>query len=201
MTASTKKKQEQQQRQEQNLAKAIAHPLRSEILTILSMRKASPSEMLKELPGAKLEDIAYHTKRLVDLEVAEVVEEGRVRGWNKTTYRATVRNFVSLEDAQAVHAAVADHYAGQVWRQVVATMKLAAESGSLKTQEELHLTCDDTVLVDEKGWDEAVEIHDELEARMKGVVAASAKRLLGSGEAGMRAASIQLCFKLPGSDT
>ncbi|HEY0391016.1 MAG TPA: hypothetical protein VGC63_04840 [Solirubrobacterales bacterium] len=200
MTTSAKGQQERQ-RQERNLAKAIAHPLRSEILTILSIRKASPSEMLKELPGAKLEDIAYHTKRLVELEVAEVVEEGRVRGWNKTTYRATVRNFVTLEDAQAVHPAVADHYAGQVWRQVVATMKLAAESGSLMTQKELHLTCDDTVLVDEAGWQEAAELHDELEERMNAIVAASTNRLADRGEVGMRAASIQLCFKLPDTDT
>jgi hypothetical protein len=198
MPMPTKSQQEAAQRQEQNLAKAVAHPLRSEILTILSRRPASPSEMQKELPGAKLEDITYHTKCLVELDVAEVVEKIQVRGWNKTVYRATVRNFVTLEDAQELHPAIADHYAGQVWRQVVETMRLGAESGSLKTQENLQLTCDDTLLVDEQGWDEAISLHEKLQNRLNDIVTESAARLRDSGEQGTKAASIQLCFKLPG---
>jgi DNA-binding transcriptional ArsR family regulator len=199
MTPSTKD-EKAKQRREQNLAKAIAHPLRSEILTILGRRKASPSELQEELPGAKLEDISYHTRRLVDLEVVEVVEETRVRGWNKTVYRATVRNFVTEEDAQAVHPAMADHYASQVWQEVTSAMKRAAEGGSLKTQENLHLTCDDTLVFDQQAWDEASELHDELEVALVELAADSAKRQNDSGEEGMRVASVQLLFKLPDAD-
>jgi len=199
--AKTRKRQRAESQQERNLAKGISHPLRSEILTILGKRTASPSEMQGELGGAKLEDISYHTRRLVDLGLAEVVEEERVRGWNKTVYRATVRNFVKLEDAQAVHPAMADHYAGQVWRETVKTMKLGAQSGSLKTQEDLHLSCDDTLVVDEQGWRDLVGLHDETQQRAASIVAESAARLVESGESGTRAASIQLAFQLPDPDT
>jgi DNA-binding transcriptional ArsR family regulator len=71
------------------LAKALSHPLRSRLLMAYTGRVASPSEVAAEL-GAPIGDVAYHTKRLREHGLIELVEEARGRGGVRHFYRATV---------------------------------------------------------------------------------------------------------------
>jgi len=67
---------------------ALSHPLRFEILAILSKRSASPSELADEL-GANLPDVSYHVRFLVKLNCAELIKQEKVGNRTKRTYRAT----------------------------------------------------------------------------------------------------------------
>lgn len=73
-------------RLDKRLTQALNHPLRTEILAILSDTCASPSEMA-EMLGEELSSVSYHTKRLLELECVEVVDKQQVRGAVKTRYR------------------------------------------------------------------------------------------------------------------
>lgn len=177
------------------LCKALSHPLRSEILTILCRRTASPSELANELeePVGK---VSHHIRQLVKWDCAEPVSERTVRGATEHFYRATTRNYVRLEDAQGMHPAIADHYAGQVMEEILVDFLAAAEADTLKTQEDLHLTT--TILVmDSEGYAEALDIEERARLELLEVEARSADRMARSKEAITRVSSSRLCFRLP----
>jgi DNA-binding transcriptional ArsR family regulator len=82
---------------DKRLAKALSHPLRTEIIAILTDRCASPRE-LADMLGEELSNVSYHTNELFKLECIEIVRQERVRGAVKTTYRATTRMLLDHED-------------------------------------------------------------------------------------------------------
>jgi DNA-binding transcriptional ArsR family regulator len=82
---------------DKRLAKALSHPVRTEIIAILTDRCASPRE-LADILGEELSKVSYHTKELLKFDCIEVVHRERVRGAVKTTYRATTRMLLDHED-------------------------------------------------------------------------------------------------------
>jgi DNA-binding transcriptional ArsR family regulator len=82
---------------DRRLAKALSHPLRCEIIAILSDRCASPSEMADTL-GEPLSNVSYHTNELLKLECVEMVDQEQVRGATKTRYRATTKMLLDNPD-------------------------------------------------------------------------------------------------------
>jgi DNA-binding transcriptional ArsR family regulator len=56
------------------LAKALAHPLRLEILRHLGDRTASPSEIAAEI-GAPLTNVSYHVRKLRALGLIKLVRK------------------------------------------------------------------------------------------------------------------------------
>ena len=84
---------------DQRLVKALAHPLRVEILTILNERMASPNELSKELEEG-LSQVSYHVKVLKDFECIEMVKTEPRRGAVEHYYRATARAFLTDRDWQ-----------------------------------------------------------------------------------------------------
>ena len=84
---------------DQRLVKALAHPLRVQILTILNERMASPNELSKELEEG-LSQVSYHVKVLKDFECIEMVKTEPRRGAVEHYYRATARAYLSDKDWQ-----------------------------------------------------------------------------------------------------
>lgn len=85
MTQSTKKKDPALR-----LIKALAHPLRHQILQALNLRTASPSDLAAEL-GEPLGNVSYHVKVLAENGAIEQVKTAPVRGALEHFYRATMR--------------------------------------------------------------------------------------------------------------
>jgi len=75
------------------IAKALSHPLRVQLLTILNDRLASPNELSKELDEG-LSQISYHVKVLKDFEMIELVKTEPRRGAVEHYYRATSKVYV-----------------------------------------------------------------------------------------------------------
>ena len=91
MAAKTKtKKKNKNSGVDQRLVKALAHPLRVEILIILNERMASPNELSKELEEG-LSQVSYHVKVLKDFECIEMVKTEPRRGAVEHYYRATAQ--------------------------------------------------------------------------------------------------------------
>src|ERR687890_2282479 len=79
------------------LAKALSHPMRARILTILNERVASPNE-ISEMIDERLPNVSYHVRALLDLGCIELVSTAQRRGAIEHYYRAIVRPFFSDRD-------------------------------------------------------------------------------------------------------
>src|SRR3954464_12644437 len=78
------------------LAKALAHPLRLEILRHLGDRTASPSEIAAEI-GAPLTNVSYHVRKLRSLGLIKLVKKTPKRGVIEHYYSAKPRPTLSEE--------------------------------------------------------------------------------------------------------
>lgn len=79
----------------QRLAKAFAHPLRAEALTMLNEKPGSAKDIAERLSEkgeeVSLNLVAYHIRVLDKLKCVEVVYTEQIRGATKTVYRGTTR--------------------------------------------------------------------------------------------------------------
>jgi DNA-binding transcriptional ArsR family regulator len=74
------------------MAKALAHPLRVQLLSLLNEGVASPNELAKKL-DEPLTNVSYHVRMLHDLGCIELVETEPRRGALEHYYRAIMRPF------------------------------------------------------------------------------------------------------------
>ena len=87
----------------QQLAKALAHPLRVRILTSLHKGVSSPNQLAQEL-GEPLGNVSYHVKTLLEYDCVELVKTEPRRGAVEHFYRATERAFFSAGDWEKIPA-------------------------------------------------------------------------------------------------
>src|SRR4029078_5682997 len=78
----------------QQLAKALAHPLRVRILSSLHNGISSPNQPAKE-PSEPLGNVSYHVTTLLEYECVELVKTEPRRGAVEHFYRAPGRAFLS----------------------------------------------------------------------------------------------------------
>ena len=137
-------------RLDKQLARALNHPLRTEIIAILSDTCASPREMADML-DEPLSNVSYHTKELLKLKCVEVVDEERVRGATKTRYRATTKMLLDTPDwerlGKAVRAGISINAMNEVSRRAADAM----EAGTFDRRVDRTLVTM-KLDVDEQGW-------------------------------------------------
>src|SRR3954454_5056370 len=74
------------------MAKALAHPLRVQLLTAVNAGVASPNELAKKL-DEPLTNVSYHVRMLHDLGCIELVDTEPCRGALEHSSRAIVRPY------------------------------------------------------------------------------------------------------------
>jgi DNA-binding transcriptional ArsR family regulator len=163
------------------LAKALAHPLRVQLLAQLNQGVASPNELAKKL-GEPLTNVSYHVRMLHDLGCIELVETEPRRGALEHYYRAIVRPFFSDRDwkrlPQNARNSISDAVFQLIWEDAAAAIK----DGSMEERDDHHLSR--TVLaVDEQGWEELHDLLAQTLEKAMDVQAQSASRASkGDGE-------------------
>lgn len=178
---------------DQKLVKALAHPLRVQILAILNERMASPNELSKELEEG-LSQVSYHVKVLKDFECIEMVKTEPRRGAVEHYYRATSRAFLADSEWQHLPDSIKPGVSSSVLKLVLEDVISAINGGSFNARDDVHMSWTPGV-VDEQGWDESVElVNDTLEQLIK-IHAGSAKRLAKSGDAGIPATAVLMNFE------
>jgi len=85
----------------ERLFKALAHPLRYQILTLLNDREWSPNELSDELPEG-LSQVSYHVKVLSGFKLIEMTKTRPARGAVEHFYKAIERPIVDMDMAQAM---------------------------------------------------------------------------------------------------
>jgi DNA-binding transcriptional ArsR family regulator len=137
------------------LAKALSHPLRPQILDVLTTRgEASPVQIAAEL-RAPLGTVSYHVRMLKDLECIELVRTVPRRGAVEHYYRALVAPY--LDDAQweqlplMMRRQLASQTIGQV---VTAAVQAAGRGGFDFPGTHVDRV---TLRLDDQGWSELSE--------------------------------------------
>jgi DNA-binding transcriptional ArsR family regulator len=140
---------------DRRLAQALRHPLRTEIIAILSDTCASPREMADTL-GAELPNVSYHTKELLKLDCIEVVDTEQVRGALKTRYRATTKMLLDTPDWERLGKAVRGGISINALNEVTGRASDAIEAGTFDQRTDRTLITM-KMDVDEQGWQDANE--------------------------------------------
>lgn len=163
------------------MAKALAHPLRVQLLTALNEGVASPNELAKRL-NEPLTNVSYHVRMLHDLGCIELVETEPRRGALEHYYRAIVRPFFADKDWKKLpkntRGSISDMTLGLVWDDTAEAIK----SGIFDEREDRHLSRS-VLCVDEQGWEEMNDLLSEALDRAMQIGADSAGRVAkGEGE-------------------
>ncbi len=193
MAAKTKTKSKGKTGVDQRLVKALAHPLRVEILTILNERMASPNELSKELEEG-LSQVSYHVKVLKDFECIELVKTEPRRGAVEHYYRATSRAYLTDRDWQSLPDSIKPGMSASGLKMIIDDVVGAINAGSFNAREDVHMSWTPGV-VDEQGWNEAVDLVNETLEKVIDIHAASAKRLAKSGGEGIPATAVLMNFE------
>ena len=137
MAAKTKTKKKKGTGVDQRLVKALAHPLRVEILTILNERMASPNELSKELEEG-LSQVSYHVKVLKDFECIEMVKTEPRRGAVEHYYRATSRAFLTDSDWQSLPESVKPGVSASSIQMIIDDVVGALTGGTFDARDDRH---------------------------------------------------------------
>jgi DNA-binding transcriptional ArsR family regulator len=185
----------QRRKATENRIKAMSHPLRKEILRVLTERTASPAEMARELEE-ELSNVSYHAKQLVEFECAELVSTRPVRGALEHFYRATERHLIDTEAWDELDPLVAEDLLCEITQKILDDFVASMRANEIGSDEHFHLTR--TLLhLDLEGMKEALEAHERARTEIVEIQARSAARMVESGEEGIRVSSSQACFQMP----
>jgi DNA-binding transcriptional ArsR family regulator len=166
---------------DQRLVRALAHPLRVNILEILSDRVASPNALSEDL-GAGLSHVAYHTRMLNKCGCLELVETAQRRGATEHFYKAAPDAFLGSPAWRKVPRSVRGSVNTASLETLIDKAVAALAAGTIDEREDTTLTWM-PLRVDRQGWEEVTKILEEATDRMLSAQARSAKRLAkGGGE-------------------
>lgn len=182
------------------LIKALAHPLRVRILSILETRDmASPNEMAEEL-GVSLGVMSYHVRRLHALGFLELVKRTPRRGAIEHHYRAKARPHVTDEGWAETPSIVKRAMVGASLQQITGFINAAAAQGGFDAGD-AHLSRT-VVALDEQGWKELAGEMARLMARVDALQGESLERVKASGTDAetvvKRSAAVMMLFDAEG---
>jgi DNA-binding transcriptional ArsR family regulator len=156
------------------MAKALAHPLRVQLLSLLNEGVASPNELAKKL-DEPLTNVSYHVRMLHDLGCIELVETEPRRGALEHYYRAIVRPFFADNDWRRLpknaRGSISDAVLQLVWDDSAEAIK----TGLFDEREDRHLSRS-VLCVDEEGWEALNELLVETLDQAMQIQADSASR-------------------------
>jgi DNA-binding transcriptional ArsR family regulator len=181
---------------DQQLIKALAHPVRAQALSILNERVASPNEIAKELDQG-VGHVSYHINVLKQCECIELVGTEPRRGAVEHYYRATTRIFLDDEEWRRLPASVRPGMSASLLQNVVDDAGEALSSGTFDARDDRHLAWT-KMIVDDEGWNELNEAMAETLERVLQIQSASAARLRDAGETGFQVSAVTMAYETPG---
>jgi DNA-binding transcriptional ArsR family regulator len=162
------------------LAKALAHPLRVQLLAALNEGVASPIELAKKL-DEPLTNVSYHVRMLHDLGCIELVDTEPRRGALEHYYRAVVRPFFGDRDWKRLpknaRGSISDAVLQLVWEDAAEAIK----GGLFDEREDRHLSRS-VLSIDEKGWNDLHDLLAQTLDRAMQIQADSASRASKNGD-------------------
>ncbi len=159
----------------QQLAKALAHPLRVRILASLHRGISSPNQLAQEL-GEPLGNVSYHVKTLLEYDCVELVKTEPRRGAVEHFYRATERAFFSDSDWEQIPASARKSISGAVIEMIGKDATGALRTGTIDARADSHVSRTPLV-VDGQGWGDLASLLEDTLNRAIEIQEESATRL------------------------
>jgi DNA-binding transcriptional ArsR family regulator len=159
----------------QQLAKALAHPLRVRILSSLHKGISSPNQLAQEL-GEPLGNVSYHVKTLLEYDCVELVKTEPRRGAVEHFYRATDRAFLSDSDWAKIPASARKGISGSILESIGQSATEAMAEGTLDARSDSHLS-DTPLQLDKQGWKELNKVLSETIDKASAIQKEAGKRM------------------------
>jgi DNA-binding transcriptional ArsR family regulator len=183
---------------DRRLAKALSHPLRAHVLTILNERVASPNQIANEL-DEPLGNVSYHVKTLAEMGCIELVNTEPRRGAIEHFYRAVVRPFFSDKDWKRLPPSARQGISDATLQLIWDDTSDALNAGTFDRRTDRHLSRSRLVL-DEKGWKEVNKLLLDTMNRVGEIEAEAAKRRGDDdGDGGFNTNVVLMHFESTGS--
>lgn len=179
----------------EKLVKGLSHPVRTECLTILASRTASPRQ-LSELLKHDLSNVSYHVRVLEELGLIELVGEESVRGAIAHYYRAVERPLAAPAEWEQLPQKIQAAFSAHSWDVLLKDVTKAIEKGTFDDRPDRHLTRT-SLLLDSEGFARISALMDELLEGIFSEQAAAAERMNESGEKPIHAAAGTAFFTMP----
>lgn len=180
---------------ETTLAAIVAHPTRARAFSILAERTASPVEIAQQI-GKDVGHVGYHVRKLLQLELIELVDERPVRGAVEHFYRAIERPVVTEEEFAGQSIEEREVFTRYILQLLVADIARAMDGHTLDGRPSRVITRT-PMLVDEDGFQELSELHTEVLERTMEIQARSAGRMTNSDQDGIPTVSSSMFFEVP----
>ncbi len=179
----------------QQLAKALAHPLRVRILSSLHKGISSPNQLAQEL-GEPLGNVSYHVKTLLDYDCVELVKTEPRRGAVEHFYRATDRAFLSDSDWAKIPASARKGISGSILESIGQSATEAMAEGTLSSRSDSHLS-ENPLQLDKQGWKEINKILAEAVNKATAIQKESRKRMGKDKSAAIQTKLAIMHFEVP----
>jgi DNA-binding transcriptional ArsR family regulator len=179
----------------QQLAKALAHPLRVRILTSLHKGVSSPNQLSQEL-GEPLGNVSYHVKTLLEFDCVELVKTEPRRGAVEHFYRATERTFFSDSEWEKIPASARKGICGSVLETIGQDATEALIAGTIDARTDSHISRSPLTL-DDQGWSDVTALLAETLSRATEIQEESASRLSDAKGDGITTKLALLHFETP----
>src|SRR3954454_8650469 len=163
----------------EKLVKGLSHAVRTECLTILASRTASPKQ-LSELLNHDLSNVSYHVRVLDELGLIELVGEEPVRGAVAHFYKAAERPILSESEWQQLSPEVRTAISVYGWDLLIKDAAEAIEKGTFESRADRHLSRA-AVLLDSQGFERLSALMEELVEAVIAEEGAAADRMNKSG--------------------
>jgi DNA-binding transcriptional ArsR family regulator len=178
---------------DQRLVKALAHPLRVQILEALQGRTASPVALARQFRES-LGNVSYHANALLDVDCIERVRTQPKGGTIEHFYTARPRSFIGHQDWRKAPLSVRGGVTSEALRTFVAKVAAALDADTIDSREDTTLNWM-SITVDEHGWRKTAEILDRALRELMEVATASRERL--GGEDGIPVVTAMAAFEAP----
>src|SRR3954454_16508277 len=155
------------------LLRAISHPLRHRLLTMLDGRTASPNQLAREL-DLPLGRVSYHIRLLADLGAIELVSTEPRRGALEHFYRAVTTVWFSEADWQKLPRSARRGILGQNLQHIFSSVTSAADGGGFENPASVVLRA--PLELDEQGMTELSAVLREAFDRAREINSRAAER-------------------------
>lgn len=142
--------------------------------------------------------VSYHTRVLLKYRFLELVKTEPVRGSTKSWYIATERHVVDRAEWEVLDPMLKESVLLDGIDPLIKDFGKAVTDGKFGDDGRFHLTRMPIRAVDREGYDELLEAHMDLMARVDEIAGRAAERMAESGERPISATSGQQFFAVDG---
>jgi DNA-binding transcriptional ArsR family regulator len=177
---------------DQRIMKALSHPLRVRMLTLLNQKVASPSELADEL-DEPLGNVSYHMRFLADLKMVKLVRTEPRRGAVEHYYEALEPPLISDDDWAQLPVALRRSLSDSTLSEIARDLKGAGEAGGFD-RENIHVSRM-ALTLDQQAWDELSTLLSNLLERGRSLQDEANRRRKGSDEGSIPTTLVLMQFE------